>query len=68
MFSYLHGLAVNPANPQNIVVSASLSAQQAHNIENAESFVYRRSADSENWKVVSKGLPESEGTIITILA
>ena len=37
-------------------------------IENAEFFVYRRSADSESWKVVSKGLPESKGTIIIILA
>jgi photosystem II stability/assembly factor-like uncharacterized protein len=66
--NYLVGLAVDSANPQNMVVSSSLSAQQAHYIENAESFVYRRSADSENWKVVSKGLPESKGTIITILA
>ncbi|MGH9981212.1 MAG: hypothetical protein ACRD6U_06640 [Nitrososphaeraceae archaeon] len=68
MAFYILGLAVDSANPQNIVVSASLSAQQAHYIENAESFVYRRSADSESWKVVSKGLPESKGTIITILA
>ena len=30
--------------------------------------LYRRSADGESWKVVSKGLPESSGTIITILA
>src|ERR687893_1621390 len=66
--NYLVGLAVDSANPQNMDLSSSLSAQQAHYIENAESFVYRRSADSENWKVVSKGLPESKGTIITILA
>ena len=51
-----------------MIVSASLSVQQAHSIENAECFVYRRSANGENWKAVSKGLPESKGTIITILA
>ena len=51
-----------------MVVSASLSAKQAHSIENAESFVYRRSADGEKCKIVSKGLPEPKGTIITILA
>jgi hypothetical protein len=44
------------------------SVQQAYYIENAESFVYRRSADSENFKVVSKDLPESKETIVTILA
>ena len=51
-----------------MIVSASLTALQGHYLENAESFVYRRSADSEKWKVVSKGLPEPKGTIITILA
>ena len=66
---YLHGLAIDSSDPQNVIVSASLSAKQAHSIENAESFVYRRSADDQKWKVVSKGLPsESKGTIITILA
>src|ERR671913_92591 len=65
---YLHGLAVESSDPQNVIVSASLGAGQAHNIENAYSVVYRRSADGENWKIVSKGLPESKGTIITILA
>jgi hypothetical protein len=33
-----------------------------------QSFIYRRSANGENWKAVSKGLPESTGTLITILA
>jgi hypothetical protein len=33
-----------------------------------QSPLYRKSTDSEKWKVVSKGLPESNGTIITILA
>jgi hypothetical protein len=65
---YLHGLAVDSSDPQNVIVSASLGAWQAHNIENANSVLYRRSADGETWKNVSKGLPESKGTIITILA
>ena len=65
---YLHGLAVNSSDPQNVIVSASLGAWQAHNIENANSVLYKRSADGETWKNVSKGLPESKGTIITILA
>ncbi len=65
---YLLGLAVDLTNPQNVIISASLSAQQAHSRENADSVLYRRSADDESWKIVSKGLPESNGTIITILA
>ncbi|MGE5634431.1 MAG: WD40/YVTN/BNR-like repeat-containing protein [Deltaproteobacteria bacterium] len=65
---YLYGLAVDSANPQTVIVSASLTAQQAHYIENANSLVYRKSNDGENWNAVSKGLPESKGTIITILA
>jgi hypothetical protein len=65
---YLHGLAVDSSDPQNVIVSASLGAWQAHNIENANSVLYRRSADGEIWKNISKGLPESKGTIITILA
>jgi len=65
---YLHGLAVDSSDPQNVIVSASLGAWQAHNIENANSVLYKRSADGETWKNVSKGLPESKGTIITILA
>ena len=65
---YLHGLAVDSSDPQNVIVSASIGAWQAHNIENANSVLYRRSADGETWKNVSKGLPESKGTIITMLA
>ena len=51
-----------------MIVSASLTAQQAHSIENAESFIFRRSADGEKWKVISKYRPQYNGTIITILA
>jgi hypothetical protein len=77
---YLGGLAVDSGDPQNIVVSASQSAWQAHSIEDARSVVYRRtsslsfeendtsSQEKEEWKLVSKGLPEPNGTIISVLA
>jgi hypothetical protein len=64
---YLHGLAVDSANPQTLIVSASLGPWEAHSVKNAESFVYRKSEDSENWQAISDGLPEATGTIITIL-
>ena len=38
---YLLGLAVDLANPQNVIVSASLSAQQAHSRENADSTIQK---------------------------
>ncbi|MGC2681225.1 MAG: hypothetical protein WA323_05095, partial [Candidatus Nitrosopolaris sp.] len=68
---YLYGLAVDPADPNTIVVSASQSAWQAHSIEHANSLVYRRSIENDGggeWRAVSNGLPQSEGSIIAILA
>jgi photosystem II stability/assembly factor-like uncharacterized protein len=71
---YLAGLAVDSGDPNTIIVSASQSAWHAHNrSESANSLVYRRSSagnvyDNEGgWKPVTKGLPESNGTIISIL-
>ena len=73
-------MTISSADPQNIVVSASQSAWQAHSIEDARSVVYRRttslsveendtsSQEKEEWKLVSKGLPEPNGTIISVLA
>jgi photosystem II stability/assembly factor-like uncharacterized protein len=71
---YLYGLAVDSGDPQNVIVSASHSAWQAHSIEVAESFVYRRSAyeedkcSSEVWKPITNGHLEPSGTIISIIA
>ena len=67
---YLYGLAVDPADPHTIVVSASQSAWQAHSVEGANSLVYRRSLENDGgeWKAISNGLPESRGTIVAILA
>ncbi len=65
---YLVGLAVDPADPQTIIVSASGSPWQAHSRDDANSLVYRRSVNNrEEWKAISKGLPEPRGTIISIL-
>ncbi len=67
---YLYGLGVDSENPQTVIVSASLGAWQAHyGGQDAESVVYRRSDDNgEEWKIVSKGLPEPEGTMVAIIA
>jgi photosystem II stability/assembly factor-like uncharacterized protein len=66
---YLYGLAVDANNPQNLVVSASAGPWQAHSVgQDAESFVYRKSDGDQLWELVSKGLPEPQGTMIAILA
>jgi hypothetical protein len=35
-------------------------------VEDAESFVYRRDEDRRKWTAISNGLPEPDGTTITI--
>ena len=65
---YVYGLAVDPRDPEIVIVSASSGAWQAHYAgQDAESFIYRRSEDDEEWELISKGLPEPSGTIIQIL-
>ncbi len=56
------------ADPQNVIVSASMGPGSAYSIEDAESFVYRRDEDDKKWKAISNGLPEPKGTTITVLA
>ena len=70
---YLFGMAINPFNPQNVLVSAARGAWNAHYFnENTESFLYRRSVEandeSEKWSLITDGLPDSKGTIISMLA
>lgn len=64
---YLYGLAVNPADPDTVLVSAASGARQAHFPEAARSSIYRRKAGGP-WREMRKGLPQPEGTIISMLA
>ena len=65
---YLYGISLDSQDPQTVIVSASSGPWQAHNAEDAESFIYRRSEGTGQWELISKGLPESGGTMIPILA
>ena len=64
---YLWSVAVDPADPDTIVISAAHGPQQAHDPMSAESAVYRRSHNSP-WQQVRTGLPEEKGLLTCVLA
>jgi hypothetical protein len=64
---YIWGLAVDPVDPEFVVISAARSAGAAHNAERAESWIYRRVAGGA-WQLAMGGLPEAAGTTISALA
>lgn len=64
---YFWGIAVDPADPETIVMSGAIGPNQAHFPAFAESFMYRRTKDKP-WQMVHEGLPEPKGTGIYVLA
>src|SRR5439155_987922 len=64
---YLYGLAVDPGDPDTVVVSAAASPMEAHSREVADSTVYRRSGEGP-WREVFEGLPEPKGSLRALLA
>lgn len=64
---YLWGMAVDPADPETVVVSAARGPREAHDPGAANSTVFRREAGGP-WEEVTGGLPEQEGRIASVLA
>jgi photosystem II stability/assembly factor-like uncharacterized protein len=64
---YLWGLAVDPGDPETLVVSAAHSPNQAHNPTAASSVIYRRGSGSA-WQRVAQGLPAERGMLGSVLA
>ena len=64
---YLWGLAVDPADPDTMVVSAASSPFHAHFLRVAESTLYRREGVGP-WHEVRGGLSDPEGTLVSVLA
>jgi photosystem II stability/assembly factor-like uncharacterized protein len=64
---YLWGVAVDPADPETVVVSAATSPWEAHDPARAKSTIYRKQAGG-TWQEVTEGLPETEGRVVSILA
>ncbi|QBD75336.1 glycosyl hydrolase [Ktedonosporobacter rubrisoli] len=65
---YLWGLAVDPADPDTIIISGATTPAHAHATKvSANSAVYRKTS-GQPWRQVTHGLPEAEGTIAPTLA
>lgn len=62
---YAWGCAVDPEDPDTVVVSTAASATRAHSASHAESWIYRRAGGSA-WEPVTAGLPEPSGTTISM--
>ncbi len=65
---YVWGLAVDPGDPETVVISAASGAYSAHRTETAESYIYRRDTDSDGWSRMMDGLPDPDGTVRAVLA
>lgn len=61
---YLVGVAVDPADPETVVVSAAEGPWTAYTPRNAEAYVYRRTAQG-SWEMAMRGLPDAQGTTVS---
>ena len=57
----LVGVAVDPADPDTVIVSATDGPESAHSPRRAESYVYRKT-ELKRWEQAMSGLPEAKGT------
>lgn len=65
---YLWGMAIDPADPETVVVSASFGAGKLHHARaDAFSTLYRKT-DGGLWHEVREGLPDTQGLVSPVLA
>lgn len=58
---YLVGVAVDPGDPEAVIVSAADGPWVAYSPRNAEAYVYRRTK-GRSWSLAMEGLPGARGT------
>jgi photosystem II stability/assembly factor-like uncharacterized protein len=58
---YLVGVAVDPADPETVIVSAAGGPGAAYRPQSAETYVYRKTG-LDRWEQAMSGLPEAKGT------
>lgn len=64
---YLFGVAVDPADPEMVIVSAASGPGRAYSAANATSYLYAKKGNGP-WTAVRAGFPEPKGTTISFLA
>ena len=64
---YLVGVAVDPADPDTVIVSATDGPGSAYWPRSAEAYVYRKTR-LKPWKQAMRGLPEAKGTTVSQFA
>ena len=64
---YLVGVAVDPEEPDTVIVSAAEGPHSAYSPRHAETHIYRRAARGA-WRPATEGLPDPEGTTVSHFA
>ena len=63
---YLVGVAVDPADPDTVVISAASGPHIAYRPRRAEAFIYRK-RKAEPFELAMEGMPEGAGTVASRL-
>lgn len=63
---YVWSVAVDPGDPETVLVSSASGARHAHSPDHAESYVYRREEDGR-WQQGLNGLPGPDGLLRPVL-
>ena len=64
---YLVGIAVDPGDPDIVIVSATDGPGSAYSPRRAEAYVYRKTG-LNRWEQAMSGLPEAKGTTVSRFA
>jgi hypothetical protein len=64
---YLVGIAVDPADPDAVIVSATDGPGSAYRPRRAEAYIYRKTG-LKRWELAMSGLPEANGTTVSQFA
>jgi len=64
---YLVGVAVDPGDPDTVIVSATEGPGSAYSPRRAEAYVYRKTGP-KRWEEAMSGLPEAKGTTVSRFA
>jgi len=64
---YLVGVAVDPADPDTVIVSAAKGPGVAYRPPQAETYIYRK-IGNKRWEQAMSGLPQAKGTTVSRFA